>query len=188
MSWKPSEGLKRAEAIVSALEAAQAACGGFGYFSPVLRHRATDIVAQALDQALTDGATQDALEAMTRAVEPHAAGLPNGGAGYTYQGVSVEFDPAPPTADPVGLDMPDSPAGPTIVVGDGKVVGPAGVTATIAEQLKHIDKTEPKKRGRPKGSTNKAKKKARAAKKAGTSLTDIPNAAPEAEPPAGEAA
>ena len=122
----------------------------------------------------------------------------------------------PPTADPAGVDLPDfpapawnpawnkqaEPAFPTEQqVADASRVITAAVakdlgydpTKDLGEQMEaeaaHVGKfaeSQPKKRGRPKGSTNKAKKKAKAAKKAGASLTDIPNA--EAEPPAGEAA
>lgn len=188
MSWTPSEGLKRADAVVREIEASQSAIfGTVGGFAPVFRYRVTQLIAQALDQALADGAEQDAIAAMVTgngqtpyAVYPTGTRMefhgqpPEGWASVelTKNGVvGVKLgDPVPPTADPAGLDLPDFPApnAPVVVYADPATFKPADAEPGSIVML------TPKKRGRPKGSTNKAKKKAKAAKKAALPDLEVP--------------
>ena len=208
MNWKPSEGLKRADAVVRDMEAAQTAIfGPSGGFAPIFRHRIMQLIAEAIDQALSDGSEQDAIAAMTR------AGLGNGAAKTSWAGNdysvaepvshttsaeslaqggfahSVSF---PPTADPVGVDLPDFPATPIEVVSDrdepttvryGAATAEvrAGDLVTLDARDGLVTVTPLKKRGRPKGSTNKAKKKAKAAKAKAVAAPDegVPEARPE---------
>lgn len=181
MTWRPSEGIKRAEPIVGQFHEELTAAGI--KMEPVYQWRLVGLIARALDDALGEKSDQDALAAMVKGnghVEDFSVSeLPTAASGWTRD--PDGFIPASSplaTADPVGLDMPDFPADNLVPIVRDEPPPPVSFETPF-------DAPAPKKRGRPKGSTNKAKKKAKAAKKA-TSLTDIPNA--EAEPPAGEAA
>lgn len=143
--WKPSEGLKRADHVVTLIEQAADACdtplaGYAGYHQ--LRHRMVDVIATALDAALRDG---------SEAAAP-ASAVGNGHA-----------DPARLTPFDVGYDETvkhEAPAWP----GEGKsgqVLTASGYRdLNLAGQIPEPFEAKPtKRRGRPKGSGKKAKAK-----------------------------
>ena len=70
MTWTPSEGLERAEAIVGGLEIDAGNCGVLSPFPPVYRHRMVEVIARAIDQALEDGAERRPFEHQAYGVKP----------------------------------------------------------------------------------------------------------------------
>ena len=62
-TWKPSEGLRRAEPLVAEIHCAIIATDGV--IPPLGRHRAVELIAKAIDQALRDGSEMDAINSLT---------------------------------------------------------------------------------------------------------------------------
>lgn len=162
MSIKMTEGMRRANDVFSDL----AADGVPLSLSAYTHYRLFELMAGVIDQALADGVAGAELAA--RASMAVVAG--NGHANYRYKGDPVVLDPAPATADPVGLKAPPDDELPDLVFSDGRVA-----KVEIPEMPK-------KARGRPKGTKNKKAKKVKTEKAAEVVAE---NAA--AEPQAGEA-
>ena len=167
MSWTPSRELKRAVAVVGDIEQAADACGWEIASDPRLHYRITELVAQAIERAFLD------------ALEPFQRATPAPQNGHAEAGESRmnALEPAfpwwqnaptpsvvPATADPVGADLPQDDGGDWMAPNRDRLRD-AIATPKAQEDLQSlIDASAPKKRGRPKGSTNKAKKKAKAVK------------------------
>ena len=189
MNWKPSEGLKRTHAIVGELEAAAVACGvGSGMagdwgFPPIYQHRMVEVIAKAIDAALSDGAAQDVIASMVGNGHAHQEGWTvlqgQGGGLGGYKGpVLAEGAGVPATADPVGLDMPDFPA-PSRVYETDQFVDSTTENLPTAADAVEVASPVTKKRGRPKGF--KGQKKAKAAKAKAVAAPDegVPEARPD---------
>lgn len=86
MSWKPTQGMKRAITLTDEIMGAGIVCGAYVGNEPygplmMFRARMTELLTQAIDQALKDGSEQDALASMvgnghTERVVAHLASLP----------------------------------------------------------------------------------------------------------------
>lgn len=164
-TWQPSEGLKRADAVVAEIEQAMEACGvvppdGMP-MRAVLGHRLTEIVANAIDAAT--GARKTASIHVNHTNGHHPSDTV---ADFVTREPPTKKDEAYFGARPKRLSSPGIPDGATVSVAGGPHAG-TYVTAVGS------DAAPVKKRGRPKGSTKKAKKPAKGDK------------APEA-PPAAE--
>lgn len=141
-TWKPTEGMKRAEKVVADIEASALPCG-IVLHDPTFRWRMVELVSHALDQALRDGAEMDALASVV-------------GNGSATEAVIED------AANRLGWEIPTTTidalkkeaaiaTGVMIDNEDGSIdIYPAGLP------------TPPKKRGRgrPKGSKKKAKPQA----------------------------
>lgn len=143
-TWKPTEGLKRAEAIVRDIEqagVATLAAMAYGADSlklsrdPIYRHRLVEIIATAIDQALRDGSEMDALASVV-------GSFPAGSTVEMMNGPAGKYTVVP-LAESVEIDHPD---------------GSSYDHDAAARQIA----AAPKKRGRgrPKGSKKKAKPQA----------------------------
>ncbi len=62
-TWKPSEGLRRAEHLVAEIHCAIIAADGV--LTSLGRHRTVELIAKALDQALRDGSEMDAINSLS---------------------------------------------------------------------------------------------------------------------------
>jgi len=141
-AWIPSEGLKRADAIVGEIEQAIGACEA-GPPGNVRRHRLMEIVARAIDDAMTDARNIAWVAPPANAVSSHfQVGGQLGATGHLNSfyanGTDINGHPLSATALPPDLR---------------KIV-------TIPAK----EPEAPKRRGRPAGSTNKKGKKSKAAK------------------------
>lgn len=159
MTWKPSEGLRRAEPVVQTLLQDMATVG-IHVTNPALRWRMVQVVSGALDHALADGAGAQrsaGFSASEKVAEdfPPSAGdeLP-----YTNGHHEVE-DSAWATFDqmPTVAVIPEELAA---AIEEKQRRLDAGISVVAAEE----PASAPVKRGRgrPKGSTGKKKKAARA--------------------------
>lgn len=143
-TWQPSEGLKRADAVVAEIEQAMEACGvappdGMP-MRAVLGHRLTEIVAAAIDAAVT------AYTPITQGGTSKEVKYTNGHY-RTYPGVGTETEASEQVQALSKSTMPlQSPSD------SFRNASPAAIQAAL---------TPVKKRGRPKGSTKKAKKPAK---------------------------
>lgn len=192
-TWKATEGLRRAILVVQQIETELVAEIGIDIvkrspLADVVRWRVTQIIAQELDQAL--GAT--AWPQMPAEKNGHAEPWWKAEAAMDEKAVTPNatgpvvraWDPVlivPATADPVGAELP--PESDYSGVTDW---GYPSVTLQEAapEQAAKLFEA-PKKRGRPKGSTNKAKKKAKAAKAKAVAAPVVEAEAPAEDHPNG---
>ncbi len=76
-NWKPSNGLVRAEPIVRRL-IEDSATANLEIRDPVFAHHVTTVLAQAIDQALTDGSEMDALASVVGNGHAHEGENPTG--------------------------------------------------------------------------------------------------------------
>ena len=154
MPWKPSEGLKRADSLVTQIEQDAAACGspmaGWSEYR-LLRHRMVEVIAKALDQALSDGSEQDALATLGNG---HAAGRPFPTPGPSPS-EAIAWGMAPATADHVGFD----PGGIDQTV-EQHEEGPGAPPPRISLAVPPEEDAKSKRKPKPK----KAKRRAKAAK------------------------
>lgn len=168
MSWKPTEGQKRADAIIFDLEVERIGAGLNGQDlsmgCPMMRSRLFDAVAKALDQALADGAERDAMEKVVGNGQGAKILYGNGGAGG-YSGTVMVEGAGNGHADPDDYsELATYKVGDHVtIVGDSPIAGDGIITAvTTAPAAEPAPK---KRRGRPPGSKGaKAKKKAKAGK------------------------
>ncbi len=181
MSWKPTDGLRRAEYLVH--ELCTEASAADSVIHPLYRWRMIEVISKALDQALADGAEHDALDKVV-------------GNGYGAEWLAkAELKPeGTPVSDMVQRHvdyMADrvveaNEEGPGSYLDHLKPIPNEIVAKNILtpEQAKEIAEkadatvSEPKKkRGRPKGSKAKKAKpaKAKAAKEPNGSSSDNPN-------------
>lgn len=187
-NWQPTEGMKRANKLLvnieldrlnASLEFAPEDQDDASLDCPMMQARLLDAIAKAIDQALADGAEQDALASVVG--NGHA--LPAYAHGQVMQG-------SPPTADRVGFIDEHADGSITIYPNTSGLADPVGFMPSEVDaafklatfvakgkaaqaavdqiiegvQVSGPEAPEPKKaRGRPKGTKNK---KAKAAKKA----------------------
>ncbi len=182
-TWRATNGLKQAIAIVNQIETELVAELGFDIagrseLAMIGRHRMIEVLAKALDQALADGAEQGAMERATTAVASFTTASTTGtysahftnGNGHAnpddYSELPVMAKGWEASADaknwvPVPLDdhMPDAPA---VFESTGDPL------ASVAFMpLPYKEPEAPKKRrGRPPGSKAKAAKPAKKRKSA----------------------
>ena len=156
MTWKPSRGLLKAEAVTQIL-LQDAATVGIHITNPALRWRMVEVISNALDQALSDGAAQPELPGFPDG--PDFDEVPHTGNGIVRRGVWTPFDPAAhdmvPGTTTVGptVELQPDPNNPDGIIAIPQAEAVPTQEATGAPQRRS--------RGRPKGSGNK-KKKARA--------------------------
>lgn len=140
-TWQPSEGLKRVFYVVAEIEQAMEACG----ISPpslqpapyqVFRHRLADIVAKALDGAIEDAHAKPIAAVAVTYTNGHAEKI-------------LQHDTFAPMREGDAVTITNGPHAGAYTVGEPVTSGDVQVTPIK------------KARGRPKGST---KKKAKAAK------------------------
>lgn len=190
MTWKPTEGIKRAEPIVRRL-IEDSLTADMELRDPVFTHHVIAVLGKELDQALADGAEQDAIAAIAAAMVGK-----NGQAEFPMRAYGVKADGSiGPMTDaeyaaavhgPVRLDLPDFPAPePVERMPEDDLARSQAIQA--AEQGAAEAFGPKKKRGRPKGSKGKKAKRAKAARKA--RAAEVADPAPDqAEPTVGEAA
>lgn len=139
-TWQPSEGLKRADAVVAEIEQAMEACGVVPPdgkpMRAVLGHRLTEIVAKAIDDAR--GAKDVPRHVTITSVDPKTPDGTVFSNGHVKNG-AITITPTP------GL-----PDGATVTIANGPHAGTHTFSTVSAD-------TPVKRRGRPKGSKKKAK-------------------------------
>ena len=211
-TWKPTEGARRAGDLVCDFDREARANGWPIRYLMLVRMQ--ERLTEAIDQALSDGAEQRAIESMVGKnghAEPwwkHEEAMDekvvpfsqSPGVGTTDHWPQIQV---PATADPVGADLPPESDYSEVDIGIAEHIAYAESPASVAPwgnamfqptgpsgwhspdvsrpTVTGPEAPLPKKRGRPKGSTNKGKKKAKAAKAKAVSAPDegVAEARPE---------
>lgn len=166
MTWKPTQGILRAEPIAAEFTEELALAGL--RMEPVYQWRLCGLIAKAIDQALADGAEQDALNAVVANGAAHSADIGVKSAGFgpgQWPGpggvdqvlMKDGWRDVPATADPVGIE-------PVERIPEDDLARSLAIQAAERGAVEAFGRAKKSTRGRPKGSTNKAKKKAKAAK------------------------